>query len=457
MKSKNKLIYVITIVYILLLVTNSVLADLNTPVTMDFKGADLRDVLRSLAQIAEVNLITHQSVQGEVTLTLTEVPFKNVIELIILINDLEYRWVENTLLIAAPEKIQQKFSEIEMRLFKIQYAELDKTKEMLEKLMEGSTIAIDSRTRTLAIAAEKSQMTQIEKIISGVDIPIPQIFLEIKVEEISTSDLDKVGVPQGDNAKLKFLFDAKGLVTDIGFELPGIVEALEKEGLAKTLANPSLVVLDGKTAKLLIGDKIPVEAEEVVDGQRQTVIKYIEAGIKLEFTPRISDDGYITLNVKPQVSSIGEYLTKGYPLIKSREIETEVRIYNGETFVIGGLIRQEDRKSVEKVPLLGEIPILGALFSYEEHNLQSTEIVIFITPRIINPNMQKGRLNSEPLIDKQNVDLIPEMLVENTELSSTSSEIPSISQLEDGEGFEVNLEELVKNIQSLLDEKMKEN
>ncbi len=431
---KNKWYLVVLLAYILIcLSTNTVLADVNTPVTMDFKGADLRDVLRSLAQIAEVNLITHQSVQGEVTLTLTQVPFKDAIDLITLINDLEYRWVGNTLLIAAPEKIKENFSDLKMQSFKIQYAQLDETKQILETLVKDSTIIVDSRIRTLVVGAEKYQMAQIESIISSLDVQIPQLFLEIKVEEISTTDLDKIGVPQGSNAKIKFLLNSQGLVTDIGLQIPEIVEALEKEGMAKTLANPSLVTLDGETAKLLIGDKIPVEAEEVVDGQQKTVIKYIEAGIKLEFTPRISDDGYITLDVKPQVSSIGEYLTKGYPLIKSREIETKVRIRDGETFVIGGLIREEDRTSIEKVPFLSDIPILGALFSYDEQTKQSTEIVIFITPRII--------YSSENTLD------VPDLPLIESDISVEQLEV------EEEDKIDNDTDELLINVQSLLEER----
>ncbi|MCG8643611.1 MAG: type II and III secretion system protein, partial [Desulfobacterales bacterium] len=232
------------------------------------------------------------------------------------------------------------------------------------------------------------------------DVPVPQVFLEVRVEELSTTALDKIGVQQGSYAKLRLLSDAQGLITDIALDLPSIVEALKQDGIARTLANPSLVTLDGQTSKLLIGDKIPVESQELVNGEMTTVITYIQAGIQLEFTPRISADNYITLNIKPQISSLGEYLTKGYPLIRSRELETVVRIKDGETFVIGGLIREDDRQSLEKVPILGDIPILGALFKHTEDSKQATDIIIFITPKIIYPG-DENYFNSEqdPIIN----------------------------------------------------------
>lgn len=362
-----------------------VLADENTPISMDFKGADLRDVFRTLAQIAEVNLITHQSVQGEITLTLTEVPFLEAVNLIAIANDLEYRWVGNTLLIAEPAEIHDTFSRTLIETFDIQYADLDKIKAILEGLMVDRTITVDTRTQTLMVISKEAEMQIARDIIAKLDVPVPQVFLEVRVEELSTTALDKIGVQQGSYAKLRLLSDAQGLITDLALDLPSIVEALKQDGIARTLANPSLVTLDGQTSKLLIGDKIPVESQELIDGQMQTVITYIQAGIQLEFTPRISADNYITLNIKPQISSLGEYLTKGYPLIRSRELETIVRIKDGETFVIGGLIREDDRQSLEKVPILGDIPILGALFKHTEDSKQSTDIIIFITPKIIYP------------------------------------------------------------------------
>lgn len=386
MKVRNRwLLGLLISIFLVLSPMIPVIADQNTPVTMDFKNADLRDVLRTLSQLAGVNLITHQTVQGEITLSLKQVPFKDAIHLITLMNDLDYRWVGNTILVGKADKLKETLSESEVKTFTIQYAPLDKVKEMLETLLVGTKVTMDSRTRTITIIGDQKVVQMAASIIKNIDIPIPQVFLDVRVEEISTSAIQQMGTQQGSYARLKFLADAKGMITDLSVEIPTIIEALKKEGLAKTLANPGLVALDGQTAKLLIGDKIPVEAQEEVDGKVKNVIKYIAAGIQLEFIPKVSSDGYITLDVRPQVSSLGESLTKGYPLIRTREVETVVRIRDGQTFVIGGLIREEDRVSTEKVPILGDIPILGALFSHKERSKQSTEIMIVITPRIIFP------------------------------------------------------------------------
>ncbi len=421
------------IVLIVIVTILPVLADRNTPVTMDFRGADLRDVFRSLAQIAEVNLITHQSVQGEITLNLRDVPFNQAIELITLINDLDYKWVGNTLLIAEPTEIQDNFSKTTIETFKIQYAQLDKIKEIMEALLVGSTITIDERTRMLVVAGETSDLQKIDEIIHRLDQPVAQVFLEVQVEEVSTTGLDKLGA--GDNsARLKFITDEDRFIVDMALELPEFVEYLKQEGLARTLANPGLVTLDGQVSKILIGDKIPVTTEEEVDGKIKTTIKYIDAGIQLEFTPRITDDGFITLDVKPQISSLGEYLTQGYPLIKSREVETVVRIRDGETFVIGGLIRDEDRTSLEKVPFLGDIPILGALFKHEEGSKQSSEIIIFITPRIIYPDDKQPSLFTSSQVSKQ--------LWEAMQIQGAESELEPAGQAAEnstqttGDGFE---------------------
>lgn len=381
MKSK----YIILLSLLLIFASSNIgLAEDITPISMDFKGADIRDVFRTLAQIAEKNLIVHQSVQGEVTISLNEVPFEEAIKLLTMINDLEYKRIGNTIMIAHPEEIEQNFSNQATKTLDIQYAKLDKIKEVLGSLLKKSSIVIDERTRQLVVSGNKDELAHAQKIVAKLDVPIPQVFLDVQVEEISTTGLNKSGVPQGSYAKLKIL-NSDGFVSDISVEFPNIVEALKQEGLARTLANPGLVTLDGQTSKLLIGDKVPLQVEKESDGEITTNVKYIDAGIKLEFTPQISEDGYITLVVKPQISSIGEYLTKGYPLIRSREFETVIRIKDGETFVMGGLVREEDRESLEKVPILGDIPILKALFQHKEKSKQSSEVVIFITPRIIYP------------------------------------------------------------------------
>lgn len=386
MKVKNSwLIGLLLMVFLVMASAIPAFADENTAVTMEFKNADIRDVLRTLSQMAGVNLITHQTVQGEVTLSLKQVPFKEAIRLITLMNDLDYRWVGNTILVGKADKLKEVLAEGEVKTFTIQYAQLDKVKEMLETLLVGIKVSIDSRTHSVTVIGDQRIVQKAAAVIQNIDIPIPQVFLDVRVEEISKTGVAQLGTRQGEYAKLKFLTDSTGFITDLAVEIPTIIEALKKEGLAKTLANPGLVALDGQPARLLIGDKIPVEAQEEVDGKTRNVIKYIEAGIKLEFIPRVSNDGYITLDVKPQVSSLGESLTKGYPLIRTREVETVVRIRDGQTFVIGGLIREEDRQSFEKVPILGDIPILGALFSHKDSSKQTTEIVIVITPRIIYP------------------------------------------------------------------------
>lgn len=405
MKVKNKGLLVLLIsAFLVLSPVIPVLANENTPVTMDFKNADLRDVLRTLSQLAGVNLITHQTVQGEVTLSLKNIPFKEALSLITLMNELDYRWVGNTILVGKADKLKEIFAEAEVKTFTVQYAPLDKVKEMLENLLVGTKVSIDTRTRSVTVIGDKKVLQKAETIIQNIDIPIPQVFLDVRVEEISATAASQAGTLQGNYARLKFLTDAKGLITDLTVEIPTIIEALNKEGLSKTLANPGLVALDGQTATLLIGDKIPVEAQEEIDGKIRNVIKYIEAGIKLEFIPRVSHDGYITLDIKPQVSSIGESLVQGYPLIRTREVATMVRIRDGQTFVIGGLIRDEDRKGTEKVPILGDIPILGALFSHKNDSQQATEILIVITPRIIFPEQtpeEAGVVMKSSLVDEE--------------------------------------------------------
>jgi type II secretory pathway component HofQ len=149
------------------------------------------------------------------------------------------------------------------------------------------------------------------------------------------------------------------------------------------------MTVDRKKAKLIIGDQIPVKLERIEDEQTVSTISYIEAGIVLEFLPKILNNNEVLLEIKPSVNSIGQILADGLPAVNSRSAETTVVLENGETLAIGGLIKKDELRSVREVPILADIPLLGRLFSAEEKNDIETELIIFITPEIIIEKPEK--------------------------------------------------------------------
>jgi len=195
------------------------------------------------------------------------------------------------------------------------------------------------------------------------------------------------------------------------------------------------MTLNGEKARLLIGDRIPVIVEDVQEDHVTRSIQYIDAGITLEFTPWITTDNRINLEINPKVSSIGESVGSSLPSINTREVETKIRLEDGETFAIGGLIQDDIIESVSRVPLLSEIPILGELFKRQKVDKIKTEVIIFITPHIVRESIDKSE-ETETVIDTEEEAVKEEEIViekkkKNVEvIGLTREEIEQILQKE---------------------------
>jgi len=253
----------------------------------------------------------------------------------------------------------------------------------------------------IILTGPKSEVEQVTKLVKELDKPLPQVHIEAELSEVSPKafkelgmkwEYDQLGVHEepipsttgGGGSTLeyrngfsfgKFDRSSVGATATIG--------ALVRNGLATLLANPSLVAQHGVESHILIGEKIPYEVTQVVQGSLVRSVETEEIGIKLYITPLMSDDGYITLKTRVEVSSFVEFTPAGYPRVATREAETTVRVKDGEIMVIGGLLREEEIKSFQKVPLLGDIPLLKQLFKYKSTDKTKQDLVIFVTPKIL--------------------------------------------------------------------------
>lgn len=166
-----------------------------------------------------------------------------------------------------------------------------------------------------------------------------------------------------------------------------VLQALATKGYAKILAEPNLLVKSGQKGKLHAGSKIPYSIVSSTGGTATTTIEFINVGVKLEFTPNILENGIIALKIDPaEVSSIsGTLAVNGYPIIDARTVNTDVELKDGESLIMAGLLQEEQIKTMSKIPLIGDIPILGALFRSTQTDLREKELVFFITPKLIIP------------------------------------------------------------------------
>ncbi|MBU0502294.1 MAG: type II and III secretion system protein [Candidatus Margulisbacteria bacterium] len=207
--------------------------------------------------------------------------------------------------------------------------------------------------------------------------PGAQVLIEAKVLEISESNATKLGLSYGQQTGF-FI---------VGEELTANLKALIAEGSAKVVASPRIATLDDHEAVINIGSRIPY-ALPVTSGSSSTqwTIDYIDAGVIFKITPQISSDGYITAAIQPEVSSISEWRTTSagdFPVISTRNARSTLRVKDGETIVVGGLISESERDNISKIPVLGQLPVLGLLFQNKTTEKAKTEIVFMITPRII--------------------------------------------------------------------------
>jgi len=278
-------------------------------------------------------------------------------------------------------------------------------------IKEQIKIDSDERTNSIIVTAPKYVLNNIEKILSDIiDKKLPQVMIDVQVVEVNKDKLKDLGIYPGENSTITNLTEKDptsvsggGTTTTttvvfvqsdkIAFPVRTSINLqvlmLEKKGIAKILANPKLTTSDGKTAKVFLGDRIPYIVPQVVPfgttSAIQQNVQFVDVGVSLEFQPNCTKDNYINLKINPKVS----YLVRidPAPWTATREVNTELTVKSNDTIIIAGLIKEEERKTNYKIPLIGDIPLVGSLFKAEKKSKQDTEVIFIIKPQIINlPN-----------------------------------------------------------------------
>ena len=347
--------------------------------------ADLVIVLQQLAADAGFNLVTTPEVRGRISLKLTRVNFEQVLKIISRSRGLVYQIEGGNIYVGVKG---QSFEDKKIvGYFKINYAGPKQLTELLRRII-GKTedINCDERTRTIIINSSKEVIAKATDIIGSLDRKLPQITIEVKVIEISTSAVRKLAIEwETDHASLKWGAASSGaeIILNMiasGYSWNFIFRNLATSGNARLVTSPSVATVDGKEASILIGDKVPVEMSNTSGSVITTSIQYVEVGVKLIFTPWMQNDKEMLIDLKTQVNSIGEKVGNAY-IIGAREVNSSIQAQIDETVFLGGLITQKERDNISKVPGLSELPFLGKLFQNEEKTTEETEIILTITPR----------------------------------------------------------------------------
>jgi type II secretory pathway component GspD/PulD (secretin)/LysM repeat protein len=364
--------------------------DIETTVISNFDvfEADLRDVFRSLADYGNINVLMDKQVQGMVTTRFQAgMTVKQAIEILAQTNGYSFRWLmpQRTVLIGN-ENTFKNIDVTQTKIYSLKYAEPDTVVETLKVIVPKEQIGVDKRTNQLAIRANILEQQNVEEVIARLDREMPQISIEMRIEEVKRTKLDELGVSWNLNEEVGLDF----LTPQITYKAGQKLKLWEEQTEAKLLSKPMVATTDSKEAVIFIGDKLPI-AKTTTDaaGNSSTNIEYIDVGTKLTVTPRINSKDIVTVTVKANLSNAnGTTKIDGndVPIVRNREAGSVIRLRDGETFMLSGLNYVESSETEAGVKGLSKIPILGHLFKSKSTNnpKDASELVIFITPKIIS-------------------------------------------------------------------------
>lgn len=365
--------------------------------SVDFApGTPLVEALRALGYKSNKNLIVNGDLDGTIAMHMEDTDFDTVLRALSRSNDFSYEYLDDkqTVLIAPTDSMSS------IETFKLKHIDPETAAKQIALLTEADKVMADKENHTLTVSGSSSLLYQVRQELEKVDVASQQVNIQAMVVELSKGNSRNLG--------LSYLSNPWSKDTSIGgyngfkFSVSGQHEETLSNG--KVLARPNVTVFDGRKATILMGDKVPVftSSSDSTDSDSSTTmtVEYKEVGVKLEVLPRINDfdKETITLVIKPSVSTISQWVESGNnkaPQISERSAETTVRVKNGETILIGGLLKNEEIKSIKQIPFLSKIPILGELFKSRSTEKKDTEVVIAITPKIVYDEFGRPRVETQ--------------------------------------------------------------
>jgi type IV pilus assembly protein PilQ len=408
------------------------------PISLDFQDVPVRQLLQIIAQVNGFNLVTTDTVSGNVTISLSGVPWDQALDMILKIRGLDQRLEGNILLIAPSAELAaretqalqskqqvQNLAELTSANISINYARAGELATILKSpeggiLSARGTVSVDIRTNTLLIRDTQASIDEARKTIEVLDIPVKQVLIESRMVTVRDNASEQIGVRWGftgntsDGATSGSLVGADvansgtvpGAITDrlnvnlpvanaagrIGFQIASLLDgnildlelsALESENKGEIIASPRITVANQQEAYIEQGTEIPF-VQSTSSGA--TSVEFKKAVLSLRVTPHITPDNRIILNLVVTQDTRGDTVstsTGPAVAIDTQEISTQVLVENGETIVLGGIFQQISTNDVSKVPLLGDLPFIGRLFRTTAKREEKRELLIFVTPKII--------------------------------------------------------------------------
>ncbi|MCC6348253.1 MAG: hypothetical protein IT347_01510 [Candidatus Eisenbacteria bacterium] len=388
-------------------------------VSLSATDANISEVLKSLADKGGFNIITGPTVSaGRITIQMKDVPVEQAVNLVVRAAGLSYERIGNSILVADAKSLQEETG-LSSYIVDLKFADASEVKEALKGLTDK--IEVDRSGNRLVVVTSPRIISEIEEIVSELDKPARQVMLEARIVEVSTDDFKKLGIDWDLLSRQGFMFvegnydslqggessdQIRGLkifpntpgTNDI-FKLRNFSRVAQvyrvamdlaiQNGSARVLANPKIATLNGREASMLVGSRIPfvISGTVFAGGGAATsqTVQREEVGVKLAITPLINADGYITTVIRPEVSSVIGFkgANDDLPVVATRQATTTVRLKDGGSVIIGGLLSEERTTNTSRLPILGDIPGLGLLFQHTSTQVSKKDLVIEVTPRIL--------------------------------------------------------------------------
>ena len=393
------------------------------PMSLSVQNLDVRTVLQSLADFTGFNLMVSDTVKGSITLSLQDVPWDQALDLVLKSKGLGKHLEGNVLLIAPLDEIAARErpepAPLRRELVQVNYARAADIAMLFQSVTGGQpgtegqgTITVDERTNNIIAFESSERLDELRRIVAQLDVPVRQVMIEAWIVEAGVDFEKSLGVRWGGGLNNGGIWKAGGITlpeasgagnvsapfVDLGVSrntsglgiafvtnnvlLDLELTAMEKTGNGEIISQPKVVTADKETAKILKGTQIPYQQASKTGA---TSVSFKEASLSLEVTPQITPDNSVIMAVVVTKDE-PDYMSKlqDVPPIKKNEVRAKVLVKDGETIVIGGVFSKTQSKVVDKVPFLGDLPYVGRLFHRDVVLEKKSELLVFLTPRIMN-------------------------------------------------------------------------
>ncbi len=399
---------------------------MKTRISVDFREAPIEDVLKSFAEQANIDIVKSPAVTGKVTATLTDVPLDEAMDGILGVHGYGYMTTESVVRVVPEAQLEKYQVHLVRRVYHIDFAEMETLQKALKDMLSPQgKIAMNTDTRNIFLMDTDDQIAMFDRVIEDMDKEVPQILVEARIYDVSCSGyLDfgfdwfagtatvydaETGLAIGGKTEpftrtnfgssiqqaSKGDFGVRLGVLNDDVDIDATFRAVKDTVKARLLASPKVLVLDGKEANIKIVSEIPYqELTQTTGGGNIGTTKFKDVGVSLLVTPNLVRGNKVKLKVHPMFSVQSGSVTINVPaglsaismpepIVDTREAITQTLVGDGQTVVLGGLRKKDVQRETSKVPLLGDIPILGELFTFHGDKTINSELIVFITPRLI--------------------------------------------------------------------------